>query len=366
MEDTSMNKKIVTLCLAAALAVTPFAVFAENTNPDVVPISELTPATPVGEDSTVPVEKQSAYVQHTLTVKVVTTQEDGSVFIEAEDAEKQPAHINLDKDFALSFDNEGKKVEVKDIKADDTVRIFLAGNSPMLAIYPPRYTPAVLIVNKEDSPSNVNVDTYTMDKDAQRLTNAENSLALNISDETVIVDEAGNKVAKEELDGKDLCVFYTIATFSIPAQTPPQKIVVLDKEIAEVPDNTDDNMQQEPEVVITGNMVINGKALQEEIVDVEGTQMVPVRTIAEAMDLEVKWDDALKAVSVGTIPMGVNFKVGVDAYNKARMTPFTFGQAPVTIVREGTGVTYVPVAFFTEVIGAEISTQDGKTVIDFK
>ncbi len=72
----------------------------------------------------------------------------------------------------------------------------------------------------------VMTDVFTKSEEFGGYIDSNNSLVLNISDDTVIVDEAGNTVSKDELDGKILEVHYSFATMSLPAQTNPTKIVV--------------------------------------------------------------------------------------------------------------------------------------------
>ena len=81
----------------------------------------------------------------------------------------------------------------------------------------------------------------------------------------------------------------------------------------------------------------------------------PIRAIAEKLGLEVAWDDGLKAVSVGTIPMGVTFNIGLNSYTKARMMPQTLSAAPIAENER----TFVPVDFFTEILEAEVTVENG-------
>ena len=87
--------------------------------------------------------------------------------------------------------------------------------------------------------------------------------------------------------------------------------------------------------------------------------MVPVRAVAEALGMPVEWNDLLKAVSVGTAQMGVNFNIGTNLYNKAKMMPIELKSEPILLETTQGGVTYVPVEFFTDVIEGEISEVDG-------
>ena len=108
------------------------------------------------------------------------------------------------------------------------------------------------------------------------------------------------------------------------------------------------------------NFTVNGKEIAGEVVYENDIALYPVRAIAEAMGFEVKWDDNLQLVTVGTIPMGVGFNIGVNSYNKAKMVPQTLSSAPILV---NDARTYVPADFFTTIIGAT-ATVNGNT-IDF-
>ncbi len=367
-----MNKKIITLCLAAALSVAPMAAFAETTGDvDNVP---MTPITAPNEDE----QGEVAFVSHSATVKNVTKEDDGTYFVECEDENKEPMHVRIVSEHKAIFDNAGKTVKAEEIKEGDEIIVYDNANKPMMLIYPPLYMPDVLIVNDKEIHSTATVDKFVVNGgDESSLINTSGTLVLNIgTDEdskTEVVDLDGNKISRTELDGRDLCVFYSIATFSLPPQTPPEKIVVLpEREQADGVDNVEDNDDTnkvaelaalpEPEPIkVTKNLVVNGKEINTgSVVAMGDHDMLPVRAVAEAMDLEVAWDGSLQAVTIGTVPMGVNFKIDVDSYNKSRMTPFTFGQAPVLV----NDVTYVPVEFFAEVLEAEITVDGDKTIIN--
>ena len=58
--------------------------------------------------------------------------------------------------------------------------------------------------------------------------NEKYSLKLNVSEETDISSVSGKDVTVADLPGQNLLVFYAITTRSIPAQTPPTKVIVLD------------------------------------------------------------------------------------------------------------------------------------------
>ncbi len=146
-------------------------------------------------------------------------------------------------------------------------------------------------------------------------------------------------------EGSRILVYADVMTMSIPALVPANRIVLLPEvtEAVEVPYT----------VLVNGEAIVAGDAV--EVLEKDGMWLLPVRAIAEKMGLEVQWDANLNAVSVGTIPMGVTFNVGENSYTKARMMPQTLSSAPVVENER----TYVPVDFFTEILEAQVSIEDG-------
>src|SRR5690606_36156347 len=118
------------------------------------------------------------------------------------------------------FDNTGKEVE---LKKGDKVVAYTYADKPMLAIYPPQYSPDIVIVETE-AVSMAAVGTFD-----ENLLDETLSLKLNVGEKTELTSLSGKEVTVDDLKGQNLLVFYTIATMSIPAQTPPEKVVVLDQ-----------------------------------------------------------------------------------------------------------------------------------------
>ena len=146
-------------------------------------------------------------------------------------------------------------------------------------------------------------------------------------------------------EGSRILVFADIMTMSIPAMVPANKIVLL-PEITEA--------VEVPHTVLVNGEAINAEDAQE-VFEKDGMWLLPVRAIAEKMGLEVKWDAELNAIAVGTTPMGATFNLGENSYTKARMMPQTLSSAPIVEANR----TYVPVDFFTEILEAQISIEDG-------
>lgn len=225
---------------------------------------------------------------------------------------------------------------------------YYPSDMPVILIYPPQYTAAVMVVNLPERQS-VKVDRFD-----DELLSEDAELKLNISDDTEIITTDG-AVFEGEIKGRDLIVLYTTATFSIPAQTTPKKIIVLAEREEPLPE-TDETFidASELEIIVEGEKIDAPKAYYNE----EGILMVPLRAIAEALGYEVTWDNDSKGVM---LDYTISFQIGVDSYNFARMAPIELGTAPELT----DGRTYVPLSFFRLVAGMNNAYAfEGQIVID--
>ena len=340
-----MKKKILSTVLALGMLASAVpAAFAEET-----------PAPVLAEDTAV-VEPEFKASYLNVSVKVLEKGE--LLHTQLLDTEGEEGLYDIAiGDNTLIFDTKGNALTADDIEKDTVIKAFYNANKPMLMIYPPRVTPEVIIVETEAEegtvPGSVLVETFVKSDYEGQLVSSDNFLRFEPTEDLNVVDAEGNKF-EGDLEGRDLVVFYTIATMSIPALTNPEKVVVLDEQ----------EEQEEPaEAVPVTKVSVNGSEAVELDLSAEAEGMLPVRQIAELMGLEVRWDNIVNAVAVGTVQMGVNFNVGVNSYNKARMTPFVLSAAPVQVVEGDYAVTYVPQEFFTELLDAQITTEGDTLVI---
>lgn len=232
----------------------------------------------------------------------------------------------------LVFDNTGKEVK---FQKGDKVMAYTYANKPMLMIYPPQYNPEVLLVETEEMGS-VTVDFFNKD-----LVNADNTLKLNVGKETAVQSLSGKDVTVEDLAEQHLLVFYTITTMSIPAQTPPSKVVVLDT-IVEEPGEVDPGEVDPGEVDPSESAV--DEIIKSDFYEVEGTTMVPLRLIAEELGFNVESTGKGAIVSKGALSYTITRGEKAYGYNKALRY---FKVAPALL--EATK-TYVPVEFVEELI----------------
>lgn len=192
-------------------------------------------------------------------------------------------------------------------------RVFVNAEKQVVAVTDADYAGNVFVGNFKKS------DTFGMYVDAN------GELALNIGDETKITDLRGNDVSKDNLDNTLLAVYYTTATMSIPAQTNPEKIVVIDAD-------------QQPAAECS--FTYGDKTYTVALTDNNGSSYVPVRAVAENLGFVVGWDGENVTVSVSEDEKVVAFKVQETALNDKGDVAYISSE----------DLTYVPVEFFSHMI----------------
>lgn len=263
--------------------------------------------------------------------------------------------VLVKQDGAFVLNAFGDLMSFEDIKAGDVITYYVDGDAPMTLQLPVHYSPAVIVIEDEEAAVSRKIAVF----DEDHLSD-DGSLVINYDLETPYYSHTREAAF---ISGKAL-VFYNMMTMSIPAQTNPLAIVRLNGDsegpntpalvpIAPVPDKAEG---------IDLSAVTEIKAGEKTIahipVTVNGTQMIPVRVVAEALGFTVEWNGETRTVDVGH----AFFNIDEDAYTIGRAMPEALGQAPVLIALPGeeAAQTYVPVAFFTNVLGMTV-TVDGAT-----
>lgn len=278
---------------------------------------------------------------YTGIVKEVTERENG-LFVELESADG-PSNFVITKDTY--------RVNNLEIAKGQTLIGFYENNRPMIMIYPPQYSLSIV--------AEVNDKLFVeADKFNKGLVNTDNTLKLNISEDTEIVWENGAQInwikapTAEELtavlEDRRLVVFYDITTKSIPAQTTPKKVIVLSKKEAEpVSDVAGFDIE------VNGAVIHAANAFRGE----NDAVLVPVRAIAEALGAEVRWNGETQAVNVGENAAFVIGSKTCWAYE----SDIELEAAPVL----KDGLSYVPVEFFQKVLPLRVaSVYEGRIVFE--
>lgn len=209
-----MNKKVLSLVLASAMSLSAItAVCAADEE-----------VMPIADSATVDVKVEPTYVKsENLTVKEV---KDGVITaskVNAVEDDKQENVVVLNTHKAVFYKNDGTEIKLEDLKEGDSITAFTRADEPTALVLPETYTPAVIIVNEEDKGGKVTVSTFFKDADTDGFINIEKDLVIFLPEGFVANKKAGN----------DYIVFYSVETKSIPAQTTPEKLVLLEDEYVE-------------------------------------------------------------------------------------------------------------------------------------
>jgi len=272
---------------------------------------------------------------------------------------------NLDEPFngMLLYINENVILldgETKDFITTDELEVgmpvttYYHKETIMLMSMPPQLAPDVIVVNTSEDYSSIHISNFD-----ENLLSSDGGLILTISNDTIIVDKEGNKVDKEEIKNRDLVVFYSIVRESYPAQTTPEKIVVIENKEYVVEDSVleHENAVSELGIKILNKIYINDEeiSLENEIFENQaGIKMLPLRQIAEALGYEVTWDNEAKRAELVKGPHYTAVTIGEDNYNFARML-VSLGTAPV--LKDSR--TFVPYDFLQEVLKVNVEIIDG-------
>ena len=264
----------------------------------------------------------------------VSQRTDGSIFVSLENEE-----TGMLMNFVVN--EKTYMVSTAPVEGAKATGYFYA-NRPAIMIYPPQQTAIVMEVNPAtDRVTHVN-------RFDENLISYDNSLRI-ISTSTTQVINQRNETFVGDLRNRDLVVIYNVATFSIPAQTTPIKVIVLDREVSlEVRDASE------------LDMVVNNKIISapDAYYNQSGVLMVPLRAVAQELGYSVMWEHSAKIVFLDNT---IAVYVDRDYYTYARMAPIQLG----TAAENHKGIVYVPLSFFTEVMRLNNAyVFEGQIVID--
>ena len=318
-----ISKKSMALSLATVIAFSPMVAKAEYDEP----ISYMSISAPIAD--------RVMYSEYTeFRGKVEEIQNDEGKFSILVTNSIIEGGLNalkayIDEDVILLSDKDMNSANKDDIKVGMEVVIFFHKDTIMTMSYPPMLGPDVIIINEKEEYQQVMVSKF--DKE---LLNKEKDLYIHPSEETVIVDIDGNKIGKDDLIDKDLIVFYTVVLESYPAQTTPEKIIVLPVKEDQVVSNVFD---------------LENKFIKE----IDGITMIPLRLVAENLGYEVSWNQETKTAELSRGAQWTSITIGKDNYSFAKMH-IELGTDPILINSR----TYVPLKFVEEILKANIEVID--------
>ena len=178
------------------------------------------------------------------------------------------------------------------IEKGQKIRGFYRKDMPMILIYPPVINPEFIMISSEDTKNFVKHSYFD-----ESLTSIDNNLKLNISDSSVLIDKHGKSIDIEKLKNKDLVVVYDVSTKSIPAQTNPKQVIMLEKDADEMPVK-DEALEK---IIDSGYMA-------------NGVNMIPLKQVADHFGYETAWDNATKTVTLRKENSSFTVTIGQQMY----------------------------------------------------
>ncbi|WP_353095095.1 stalk domain-containing protein [Tissierella praeacuta] len=336
------TKKYIVLSLATCISLSPFVASA-NDNLDgekIIPISA--PLEKIDE------AKVEEYIK--FEGKIVGINKDGkntSILVKNDESDPYNGMLfHINDEVILLNDKDKDFIDKDSLKEGMKVSAYYSKNTIMTMSIPPQLTPDLIVIGESEEPVFTHVSKF--DKE---LVSSDGMLKINPSENTVIVGKDGNKIEKEDIVDKDLIVFYTISTKSIPAQTTPEKIIVMEK---------DNKEEEKPEVMVLDKVIINEKEITLDKTLYKNDKeimMVPLRQISEALGYEIKWDGQKRAAELTKGAQWTALTVGEDNYNFAKMQ-VKLGASPE--MKDFT--TYVPLNFLDEILKVKVNITENGTI----
>ncbi len=200
-------------------------------------------------------------------------------------------HLNISNETLIFNSGSTEQLQIDSVKEGQLIDAYYDKHKPMIMIYPPQITPEIVIINDEDKIGFVKVALFD-----ENLISLDNELKLIIGDKTILLNEKGETISANELNGEELIVFYTVTTKSMPAQTTPTKIIALT-------DLTKKHMIEEAQFAIGDDYHM-----------VNGTKMIPIRKVAEHFGYKVEWQNESQAIEIRKQNRSFLISIGKEQY----------------------------------------------------
>lgn len=230
------------------------------------------------ETAQTPAEESIGYTALTGKITAISFDETAGARITFEsEARGEIVLIENDAQCMVIVGNELKSVT--DLKEGMEVTVVMNDLAPMTMSLPPQTTGAVAIVANGETPVFTAVDKFD-----DELTGK--TLKLVMDENVQILDIRGTKQAltADDIKGHKAIVVYGASTKSIPAQTTPSFIIILDngEETAETTETTE---TAETKTTETAETTETTETAETE----EKAENVPLRTTLEAMGYTIEW-----------------------------------------------------------------------------
>lgn len=221
-------------------------------------------------------------------------------------------------------------VDIDALKEGVTISAYYRDDLALAMIYPVVIPATLILVQPEGTDLPVSAKVSRFD---EAFVSADNELKLHIGDDTVIVNQHGEKVTADAITEHNVLVFYTIATKSIPAQTTPSKIVVFEIEEQE------EHKEEHHDYSELRQQLIEASYKQGDV------SMVPLRDMADALGYDITWNSADRSALLEKEDHAILVTIGNKAYT-VDTVDYTFEVAPELTDSK----TFVPLALLEQLI----------------
>ena len=179
-------------------------------------------------------ENTSAYTATTGTISEISESQDGNQVITIEN-ETGGLRFVVAAGTVIADRESGSIVTADTLTDGMSVTVIYGINSPMGMSMPPYLGSVTAVIANADQGA-VSVGYFN-----DELLNQADLLQLNISEETNILTTLGTRsiLSADDIKGKNAAVFYDVTTRSIPAQTTPSLVLLLEERTETVPEETD-------------------------------------------------------------------------------------------------------------------------------
>lgn len=242
---------------------------------------------PISADADAQAEA-SAYISNTGKITEVADTEDGNKVFTM-DNENGGLRFVVAPTTTIVDRETGSVITADKLTEGMEVAVIYGANAPMGMSMPPYMGQVTAVVANADKGS-ISVGHFNDD-----LLNEKDLLQLNISEKTTILTTLGTKsiLSADDVKGKDAVVFYDITTRSIPAQTTPSLVLLLEEREA-VTEGTEE-------------VAVDTKSI-------EAPEMVALRDAAEAKGYSVKWQGKTAPVVLEKDGMTAQITLGSTTY----------------------------------------------------
>lgn len=258
---------------------------------------------------------------------------------------------------AKQFNIHADTLVLGELEVGTQVTGFFSNVGPMTMSIPAQVAAVALVT--ADAALSVTADHFVQYEDTDSLINDAHTLRINIDSNTLIQDVAGNAV-DWDLTGRNLVVVYGVSTRSIPALATPSLVVVLPVTgMMPMLPSTHGMDMGDDQTSLLGTMptvdiheltdypiIVEGTGISFDFMEHQDTIYVPIRAIVDSIGGQLAWEPAYPRVQVIWNDHAFLIYVGTNTFARDGET-LTLGHESLLL----DGTTFVPLAFFREVMG---------------